>query len=94
MSVFSTGFVNLCPSNLLSGKVSTPPPPSMCEYVYRINAYNGVIGEEGAQTDKTPAAKSLHKTNLEASFTLSDVGDFAAVATVEVHPRSANIEAV
>ncbi len=38
--------------------------------------------------------KYFHETNLEASFTLSDVGDFAAVAAVEVHSWSANNTAV
>ncbi len=27
MLVFSTGFVNYCPSNLLFGQLSHPPPP-------------------------------------------------------------------
>jgi hypothetical protein len=33
MLVFSTGFVKHCPTNLLPGKLS-PPPPSQYESVY------------------------------------------------------------
>ncbi len=64
MLVFSTGFMNYCPSNLLSGYL-LPLPPSLCELMYFINVYSvlrggGVIGGEGPQTDKRPAAKYLY----------------------------------
>jgi hypothetical protein len=64
MLVFSTGFVNYCPSNLLSGKLS-PPPPVNNFTVYKFTVCVGGGGSmgskegKGPQTDKTPAAKSL-----------------------------------
>ncbi len=64
MLVFSTSFVNYCPSNLLSGWLPLPPSPLPCVNKYTVYAYSvckrgkyGVIGERRPQTDKTPAAK-------------------------------------
>ncbi len=59
MLVFSTGFVNNCPFNRLSGKLS-PLPPFLCEKVYTVYTYTvckgreyGVIGgEEGLRQIK------------------------------------------
>jgi hypothetical protein len=67
MLVFSTCFMNNCPSNLLSDYLS---PPSLCEQVHCIHVYTvvrggGSMGSQegrGPQTDKTPAAKSLYKS--------------------------------
>ncbi len=69
MLVFSTGFVNYCPSNLLSGLLSRPPSPLPCVNKYSVYTYAvcmvgvWVHRREGLpQTDETPAAKSLYRT--------------------------------
>ncbi len=77
MLVFSTGFVNYCPSTLtlLSGYCSPPPPsPLPCVKKFTVFTYTvcngggggGIWGHGrgggGPQTDETPAAKSSYRS--------------------------------
>jgi hypothetical protein len=56
MLVFSTGFVNYCPYNLLSGYL--PPPPCVSKYTRTVPVYR----EGSLRTDKIPAAKNLYRS--------------------------------
>jgi hypothetical protein len=62
MLVFSTCFVNYCPSNLLSGYLS-PTRPLPCVNKYTVYTYTvcGIMGSNEGEgvSDKTPPAKSL-----------------------------------
>ncbi len=66
----STGFVNYCPYNLLSGQLSPLPCLNkyiQCIHLYSVYTYKGGRGVWGyrrggePRTDKTPAAKSLYR---------------------------------
>jgi hypothetical protein len=54
MLVFSTGFVNCGPFNLISGN----------KYRVQYTRIQCVRGGSGSQTDKKPAAKSLYRSNF------------------------------
>jgi len=73
--VFSTAFINCCPSNLLSG-ATLPPSPLPCVNlytVYTVYTYTvckggvGVLGGEGASDRKN----TCRKVPLHASFFLN-----------------------
>ncbi len=70
MLVFSSSFVNYCPSNLISGKLSPLPPPCVNKYTvytYTVCKRGGSMGSSegrGPQTDITPAAKSLYRSTF------------------------------
>jgi hypothetical protein len=66
MLVFSTGFVNYCPSTFCL--IRSPPPCLPCVNKYTVYTYTvckgggeyGIIGVEGASDRSTPVAKSLY----------------------------------